>query len=234
VRTPSRVEQDLDVTIGAGPSDPVFLRWLGNPAFQSETLRTAELGYRATLGERFSLDVSGFLSRYDKLLGLEAGTPFLEPGRLVIPVHSANALEADAAGVEVAFRVRPFERLDLQGDYSYLSLALDKRPGSESLTDGAGEEGSSPRHQARLRSVLSLSRRIEISAFLRVVDDLPAQPVPAYAELDARLSWAPSRALEFAVAGRNLLHDHHLEFLGDAPTPSEIERSILGTLRVRW
>jgi iron complex outermembrane receptor protein len=234
VRTPSRVEYDLDVTIAASPTDPVFLRWFGSSSFQSETLDSFELGYRRELGARASLDVAAFYNRYDNLLGLEPGAPFVEPGRLVIPVYTANALEGSSAGFETSLVLRPLSRLDVQCDYSYLSLELERRPGSQSLNTGSDEEGSTPRHQVRLRSAFSPVRELELSGAFRWLDDLPAQGVDAYAELDARLAYSPTSNLEISVAGRNLLHAHHAEFRGDAPTPSEIERAVLATLRVRW
>jgi iron complex outermembrane receptor protein len=86
----------------------------------------------------------------------------------------------------------------------------------------------------RLRSAFSPVRELELSGAFRWLDDLPAQGVDAYAELDARLAYSPTSNLEISVAGRNLLHAHHAEFRGDAPTPSEIERAVLATLRVRW
>ncbi len=234
VRTPSRVEHDIDVTIGTSATNPVFLRFLGNRDFEAEALRSFGLGYRVELGGRVSLDVAGFHNRYDGLLGLDPGSVSAEPGRVLLHVSAANSLLATSAGFETSLTARPAASWQLQCDYAYLSLDLERRPGSRSLTEGADEEGSSPRHQVHARSAVSLSSKLELSAGFRWIDDLPAQEVRAYSELDARLAWRPSASVEVAVVGRNLLHAHHVEFAGDAPTPSEIERAALATLRVRW
>jgi iron complex outermembrane receptor protein len=234
VRTPSRIEHDIDVTVGSTATDPVFLRWFGNPDFVSETLRSFELGYRTELGESVSIDVSAFYNHYDQLLGLDPGSVSLEPGRVVISIFTANALEATSAGFETSVSVQPAPAWRVQADYSYLSLDLERRPGSQSITMGADEEGSSPRHQLRARSSFQLASRLELSAAFRWIDALPAQDVASYSELDARLAYAPTDKIELAVAGRNLLHAHHAEFRGDAPTPSEIERAVLASLRLRW
>jgi iron complex outermembrane receptor protein len=81
---------------------------------------------------------------------------------------------------------------------------------------------------------VSLSPKVELSAGLRWIDSLPAQAVEAYTEIDARVAWRLSSSVELGAVGRNLLHSHHLEFVGDAPGPSEVERAVLATVRLRW
>jgi iron complex outermembrane receptor protein len=234
VRTPSRVEHDIDVTIGTSPHDPVFLRWLGDADFASETQHSIELGYRAQLGRRVSVDVAGFHNWHDKLLGLDPAGVTVEPDRLILLVQSANALQGRSVGGGASVILQATSRWLVRAHYAYLDLELDRRPGSESLTTGADEEGSSPRHQGGVSTVLNVGSHVEIAASLRAVDDLPAQHVRAYAELDARVGWRVTPTLELALVGQNLLHARHLEFVGDAPTPSEIQRAVLATVRVRW
>jgi iron complex outermembrane receptor protein len=234
VRTPSRVEHDIDITIATSASNPVFFRLLGSPDFESETLHAYEVGYRSELGSRVSIDIAGFHNRYGKLLGVESGSPSVEPGRVVLSLFTANSLEGTSSGFETSMIIRPTSRWLVQGDYSYLSLNLAPRPGSRSLITGTDDEGSSPRHQLHARLAVSLSAKLELSGGFRWIDDLPAQEVKAYSELDARVAWRPSRSVELAAVGRNLLHPHHAEFAGDAPTPSQIERAVLATLRLRW
>ena len=83
-----------------------------------------------------------------------------------------------------------------------------------------------PRQQ--LRSWTDLARlpgRVECDATLRYVAPIDNQDVPEYTELNLHLSWRPSAAWEFALAGQNLLHAHHPEF-GAATSRREIERSV--------
>jgi iron complex outermembrane receptor protein len=234
VRTPSRVESDIDVTIGTSPTSPVFLRWFGYEGFQSETLRSFEAGYRAELGARLTVDFAAFHNLYDKLLGLDPGAVSVEPERVVLSVTTANSLEGTSSGFEASMLIRPAPRWLIHAGYSYLSLVLQPIPGSPSLTTGTDEEGSSPRHQLQGRLSVSLSSKIEFSSGFRWVDRLRAHEVDSYAELDARLAWRPSPSVEVAAVGRNLLHPRHTEFVGDTPTPSQIERAVLATLRLRW
>jgi iron complex outermembrane receptor protein len=234
VRTPSRFEQDVDVTLGAGPTTPLFLRLLGNPDYEAEVLHAYEAGYRTDLGHSVLFDLAAFHGRYQKLLGAVPGTVSQEPGRLVISVTTANALEASSWGAEASITAHPAPGWLLQGDYSYLSLALERSPGSDSFTSGLDEEGSSPRHQFHLRSALKLHRTVEVSAAFRWVDALAAQHVPAYSELDARLAWSPVSRVELGLAGRNLLKPRHPEFGGNRVEASQIERAVLALLRLNW
>jgi iron complex outermembrane receptor protein len=57
--------------------------------------------------------------------------------------------------------------------------------------------------------------------------------VPAYCELDVRLSWHASKNLELSIVGQNLLHDRHLEYVISSPNPrEEIVRGVYG--KVTW
>jgi iron complex outermembrane receptor protein len=78
-----------------------------------------------------------------------------------------------------------------------------------------------------------LPARITFDAFLRGAGPLPAQAVPGYVTLDARLAWKAPRLFEIALLGRSLLQDHHVEFAG-GPTSTEVPRSIAGEVKVRW
>jgi iron complex outermembrane recepter protein len=72
-------------------------------------------------------------------------------------------------------------------------------------------EGSSPRHQAQLRSHLDLTRGFVWDASGYFVERLPAQEVPSYFRVDTELSRRLGEQLEFSLVGQNLIRDHHLE-----------------------
>jgi len=65
---------------------------------------------------------------------------------------------------------------------------------------------------------------VEFDADWRWVDSLAinnggaAATVPAYCELDVRLGWHPSEAIELSLAGQNLLHAQHPEYGAPGPT----------------
>ena len=73
-----------------------------------------------------------------------------------------------------------------------------------------------------------------MDSFLRHVDNLPAQNVPNYTELNLRLGWAVTPLMELALVGENLLDASHPESGASAATRSEIPRSTFAELSWRW
>ena len=67
------------------------------------------------------------------------------------------------------------------------------------------------------------------SAAFRAIDDITNQQVPAYAELNATLTWRPASSFDLSLVGQNLLHSHHGEF-GAPATRRRIERGMYGTI----
>jgi iron complex outermembrane receptor protein len=59
------------------------------------------------------------------------------------------------------------------------------------------------------------------------------QTVPAYGELDGRLAWQATPAVECSIVGQNLLHAHHPEF-GPPATRKEADRGVYGKLVWRF
>jgi iron complex outermembrane receptor protein len=56
--------------------------------------------------------------------------------------------------------------------------------------------------------------------------------VPAYFEADVRLGWRPTRDLELAVVGQDLVHAYHAE--ATQPPIHEIPRSVYFSVRWRF
>jgi hypothetical protein len=56
--------------------------------------------------------------------------------------------------------------------------------------------------------------------------------VAAYAELDVRVAWRPAPAIEAAVTGQNLLHEHHAEF-GPPGSRGQIQRGVYASITWR-
>jgi hypothetical protein len=75
---------------------------------------------------------------------------------------------------------------------------------------------------------------VDIDASLRYVGRLPAPGIAQYWSADANIVWHPSRVLELALTGRNLLQPAHAEFVSEFSdvVPKKIERSI--GARIRW
>jgi iron complex outermembrane receptor protein len=229
VRTPSSADQGVRLNIAVFPLDPAspfgptaVVSVVGNPDFQSEELITWELGYRVNLFDRLSLDVAGFYNRYRDLRSIQAVDP--------LTFMAFNEMEGESWGVEAAADVEITEKWRLKAAYTYLKMRLDEPVGGVPGEDAATIEGEAPRNQVSVRSLMNIGRRVTLDAWLRYVDSLSSQDVDAYTTLDLRLGWRPLEHLEFAVVGRNLLDEHHLEYVADFLDimSTEVPRSIYG------
>src|SRR5437016_1571532 len=126
VRTPSRVEDDVTLNqpreVTPGFFVPITIQ--GNRDFGSESLLAYEIGYRTQPHQRLSLDLAGFYNDYDNLRSLEQ-----DP---VVPTlfHVGNKLYGESYGVETAATLEITRWWRLQPAYTFLQMALHKRPGS--------------------------------------------------------------------------------------------------------
>jgi iron complex outermembrane recepter protein len=238
VRVPTRLERDVAISITDPASNPVG-RLLGNGDLDAEELIAYELGYRWQASRSLSVDAALFHNRYDGLMSLEIGAPFIDArtGQIVIPVMNQNLTDGRAEGVELLVNFSPVESWRLTATYSHVHLSLDAR--GQDLNRGEFLEGATPRHQFALRSLLDLPHGFELDAqFRRLsrIEELPevatGEGIAAYSELDLRLGWRYGD-MELAIVGRNLLHDQHLEF-GTPAARGEIERSVYGKIAWRF
>jgi iron complex outermembrane receptor protein len=237
VRVPSRLERDIFIDASDPAGNPV-LRLLGNDDFESEELLAYELGHRWRALPNLHFDVTVFENHYDGLSSLEVGAPFTDPsdGRTVIPISSQNLTAGRTRGAEALVSFSPAEWWRLSASYSYLELDLE--PSGQDINRGEFYEGASPRHQFALGSYFSLPRGFELDAHFRHVGALERLPeipsgegIPAYSELDVRLSWRASETMRVSLVGQNLLHDHHIEF-GTPAARGAIQRSVY--LKLAW
>jgi iron complex outermembrane recepter protein len=236
VRIPTRLERDLAIDASSPTGNPV-VRLLGNEAFGAERLVAFETGYRWQHSTSLLLDVAGYHNRYRGLASLEQGTPFASGGRLIVPIVNENLTDGKAQGLEAALSIAPTSWVRVSATSTTTWLDLTAR-GSD-LNHGVSMEGASPRHQIGLRSLLDIGTNMDVDAQLRhstAIRRLPAsatnEGVPAYAELDLRVAWRPTAALEAAIVGQNLLHAHHPEF-GSATMRGEIQRGAYASITWR-
>jgi iron complex outermembrane receptor protein len=216
VRTPSRLDQDLQLTDFASATPPYFLRVVGSKNFRSERLLGSEVGYRTLLASKLYLDLSVFRNEYNDLYGYGAGTLFVErtptPAHYILQVPLANALKGDTSGGEIAPDWKPAEWLEVKGSYSYLHLYVHDKVGFTDTSNTATDNGSSPHHQVVLEGRFNIPRGFEVDPTYRYVSSLPFQKVAAYNTADVRLGWRPSHNWDLSLAGQNLLQPHHPEF----------------------
>ena len=132
---------------------------------KNERLTAFETGYRDTWSSRFSLDSTVFYNRYRDLTSVEPEATRLEanpaPPHLLIPSTFGNGLYGETHGLEIFANWKVASFWTLSPGYSFLSAHLHRFAGSQDFTDAAGTEGSSPDHQAQLRSSVSLPRNLQ-------------------------------------------------------------------------
>jgi iron complex outermembrane receptor protein len=219
LRSPSAYDLGVRAQV-PGPSAgglPTVVAISGNPEYQTEKLRNAEVGYRITLGPAVAVDVTTFRGHYSDLPVLMPGAPSLDfttgAPRLIVPMRLENLLEADTIGTEVSTRWMPSRRFSLDGSYSYLQI--------ERHTDVVGAVAAqalddiTPQHQWQLHSSAWLTRRIELGAALYHVGQVSNLAIPAYTRADLRFAVNVSDRLSVAVTGQNLTEREHAESVGD-------------------
>jgi iron complex outermembrane receptor protein len=238
-RTPGRRDVGLDAALAAlpGPAEVVLL---GNPNMRSEHVIAYELGYRAQLTERISIDVTAFVNTYHNLESTEPQPSFIEPGSipplLVIPKLLDNKLHGTTDGVEAFIKWKVANRWTLSPGYSFLQMHLHSDPTSLDTTSVVDAEGSNPRHQAQLRSHLELWRGVAWDANAYFVGRLPAQFVASYTRLDTQITWRLRESTALSLVGQNLLRDHHVEFSDafQSVNSSQVKRSVYARLTWRF
>ncbi len=218
VRTPSRVDREFF----APGQPPYFLA--GGPDFQSEEELAYELGYRHQRGA-FLFSLASFYSHYHGLRSLEQVNP-PNPTPLVI----GNGQDGESYGAELTAQYRASDRWRLRGGYTEMRVHIWPNPGSTDSSRGASES-LAPDRQFFLQSSLDLLAHLELDAGLRSIGEISQQQVPAYTQLNTRLTWRPIAALDVSIVGQNLLHERHVEF-GAPATRRQIERGVYGM--VQW
>ena len=245
VRTPSFLENDIAISTlpSTSAGRTVFPRVTGNTALSSEELIAYEIGYRAQLTDRVSLDAALFYNTYDKLFTAESGSTYTDSqtGALTLPVNRSNKGTGETYGAEVSvtWQVRDWWRLT--GSYSYLKMNLHADPGLAASSAASFEriEGQSPQNQVYLRSSFDLPGHIQLDLTGRYCDALTGftPGIPSYVTMDARLAWKPKPNLEFAIVGQNLLDNAHPEVGTSSLVRSplvEVQRSVYATVLLKW
>ena len=224
VRSPSRLDSDIQLKSPLSLTNASFLTLSGNPEFDSEKLTAFELGYRVQPHRQVALDLAVFYNVYDDLRSLE----FVNATTVLI----ANQLKGETYGAEIGLNYKMMDWWRWNAGYTYLHKDLRRQPGSLDITEGASE-GNDPSHQFFLRSYMDLPHDFEFDSGFRYIDYLPSPYVASYLVADMRLGWRPNRHWDISVAGQNLFRKHHQEF-GPAASAHEIEQSVYGKITWRY
>ncbi len=218
VRTPSRIDREL-----FAPGQPPYAI-AGGPNFHSEEELAYELGYRHQHGA-LVLSVATFYSRYHGLRSLEQVNP-----PAAFPLVIGNGQDGESYGAELSADYWLTTAWRLRVGYTELRVHIWPNPGSTDTSRGAAESHT-PDRQFFLHSSLELPAHVRLDAGFRAIAGITNQQVPAYAELNAKLTWRPTADLGLSVVGQNLIHRRHAEF-GAPATRREIERGVFGL--VEW
>lgn len=214
LRTPSRIDRELF----APGQPPYFLA--GGPDFRSERELAHELGYRLQ-HRALTMSLATFYNKYEGLRSLEQSNP-----PAAFPLIIANGLDGESYGAEFTAQYRVAEAWRVRLGYTEMRINIWSKPTSTN-TSGGSTENHSPNRQFSVHSSVNLPVNLRLDGGLRYVGEIANQQLPAYTELDARLTWSPIAQLDLSVVGQNLLHRRHAEF-GTLATRREIERGLQG------
>jgi len=236
VRTPNRIEKNSTIkafVLAPGSEDnplPVPLLWgvKGNGDPDSQVLIAYEAGYRFIPNEVISFDTSLFYNDYDKLRTVPLEFSFNETYAEVFGRFQYDG-EGSTHGLElaVAWQALPSLKVDLAYSLIY-----------ENLPDiHITFVNETPTNQLSLQANWQLTDTFTVDFWGRYVDKLraiysgdivdAAYPVDDYFTVDLQLRYSPSRDLEIALIGQNLLQHSHEEYVQEYyALPAEIERGV--------
>jgi iron complex outermembrane recepter protein len=236
VRTPSRIEEDFEITDYLVPTPLIYLTIDGNKSLVSEKLLGYEAGYRRLINPKLYIDISIFHNDYSDLMSLGAETLTADttppPPHFTIHFPWANGIQGNTDGVEFAPDWQPLSWWQLRASYSYLNLNLENSPGNSDTSSVSKDEGSSPHNQVSLESRFNLHKGFEFDQTYRYVSALPADLVDSYSTADAHLSWHATKQFEFSLVGENLLQPQHTEFTSSPSPLVGIKRSVYA--QINW
>jgi iron complex outermembrane recepter protein len=236
VRTPDRVDEDIDVSVFVTSPPPLWGRVMGNHALKAERLRAYELGGRTLIHSRLYVDVAGFHNSYHDLMAQSApmisvnpGAPY-GPGTVLVDFQFVNGIHGTTDGAEISPDWQATNWWRIRSGYSYLHIDLSDQPGFADTATLNSLHGSSPNSQAFLQSQIDISKKVQFDQVVRYVGALHAQQVPAYVTGDARFGWMPSKHWRLSVTGQNLLQPRHAEFGINPPPTVLIKRGVYAKL----
>ena len=239
VRTPSRLEHDTNIFSAVRPpSSPVIpvvaLFFQGDNQFDSEEVISFELGYRTTVIDNVSVDVTAFYNDYNDLRSIIINDPVFNPDTGVFELSNTfmNDAKVQTYGLEIS---AVWQMLDWwRWDINYSLLRADF--GGENTEFSTSR---SPQQRVSLRSSMSPRQDMDLDILFRYVDRNKAigffgdELINAYVSMDVRLAWRPNNEIELSLVGQNLLAGQHLEYRQETFTsPTEIKRGMYG--KITW
>lgn len=232
VRTPSRIDEDLQLTALVQANPPLFACICDNRQAVSETLLGYEAGYRKLVTSSFYVDVTAFHNKYnglvdygDESISTVASPP---PPYTLISLRALNGIMGSTNGGEISPDWKVTHWMDFKATYSYVSPNFLDKPTHTKTSQVSSYEGSSPHNEATAQILFHLPRGFEFDPTYRYVGALSALQVSGYQTADARVGWHFAKEFELSVTGQNLFQARHAEF-----GPVLIERSAYAQITFR-
>ncbi len=241
IRQPARTDTDVEVAASVFPlANSTFgvVDLAGVSQRETERVIAYQLGYRAQVAKRVTLDLAGFSNFYANITSVESGTPFFTttqgPPHLVLPMTFDEDAHAWTYGGEIYANWNVTKRWRISPGYSFIHINANRDPESNDITV-AKLAGSSPHHQFEVRSLLNLPHNFDLDCAFHHVGTLPAEGVSSYNRLDTRIGWRVGERTEFSIVGQNLLTPRHSESNDeDQLTHTQIKRSVYGKITWRF
>ena len=236
VRTPSIGERQADIVMAVipplslyNPSQlPIETVLQSSPGYKSEILAAYEIGYTVRPADYLGLSIDGFYNDYSKLRTFIMGTPvpqLMTPVPYVLmPLELINGNKGHTRGIELSVEWRPYSWWRLLGAYTYLTSHSEV---TSAQRVGSVTEDIIPAHQAWLRSSFDIDEHFEFDLIPRYVSKQSNSTIGEYTTCDFRVCWKPIPAIDFFVAGQNVIGPSHYEF--DAPFSMQTVASKTGS-----
>jgi iron complex outermembrane receptor protein len=231
IRTPSRIDEDLQLTGVASTAPAVFVCICDNHQFVSETLLGYEAGYRKLVTSSFYVDIAAFHNKYNDLesygnasISIVASPP---PPSILVSLPFANGIMGSTNGGEISPDWKATPWMEMKATYSYVSLDLLDKPTHTKTSYVSAYEGSSPHNETTAQMLFNLPKGFEFDPTYRYVGALPALLVNAYHTADARVAWHFAKEFELSFTGQNIIQPRHAEY-----GPVLVERSAYG--QITW
>jgi len=197
-----------------------------NAQFRPEEVRAYELGSRLQPSDVVSLTVAAFYNVYNDLRTVDPAS-----ATVFLPLYWGNDLRGDTYGLDAWANWQLTDWWRLSPGVTWVHERLAFKPGASELL-GVGQAADDPSSHATLASSLSFPHHLSFDASFRYVGALPGPALPHYYDLDARLGWQASSAVELSIRGSNLLHERHTEL--PAPAGEQITRSVIAEARFKF
>lgn len=215
VRTPSRIDEDLQITGFVSTPPPIYVCLCENGKFVSETLLGYEAGYRKLVTSQFYMDIAVFHNKYNDLTSYGNATISLTtnppPLAVLVSLPFANGIMGSTDGGEFSPEWKATHWMELKASYSYVTMSLEDKPTHTKTSYVSTYEGSSPHHEATAQILFHLPKGFEFDPTYRYVGALPALAVNAYHTADARLGWRFAKEFDLSLTGQNLFQPRHAE-----------------------